>query len=291
MSLFHCRRSVPLKSKRIASHFYASRAVLLATLLFAFSTCPIESAFAQTPQLVFTAAIPEPHPSEIVLRTTAVVEERGLALWGGSASDFGVAVSISSPRWTLRSITSLTTPPIDGRERPTFQQIEIVRPVLSIGSLNVAGGGGFRQEWDGTRVLIGRVLAGSDLGRGRLQGSLVLERCVSSTLRHDGADVITSLGWSRAIGSRVSAGVEGIGQDLEGLWDPAEADGGAKLLVGPSLHAHSPSGNWVASVTAGPVVQTVSNVSPRNAPAAMSPSSGHHFGIFASASWVPSLRR
>jgi len=291
MSLFHCCSSVASKSKRMASHFRASRVVLLATLLFTFSMCAIESAFAQTPQLVFTAAVPEPHPSEIVLQTSAVVEERGLALWGGSASDFGVAVSISSPGWTLRSITSLTTPPIDGRERPTFQQIEIVRPVLSIGSLNVAGGGGFRQEWDGSRVLIGRVLAGSDLGRGRLQGSLVLERCVSSTLRRDAADVITSLGWSRAIGSRVSAGVEGIGQDLEGLWDPAEADGGAKLLVGPSLHAHSPSGNWVASVTAGPVVQTVSNVSPRNAPAAMSPSSGHHFGIFASASWVPSLRR
>jgi hypothetical protein len=155
----------------------------------------------------------------------------------------------------------------------------------------VAGGGGFRQEWDGSRVLIGRVLAGSDVGPGRLQGSLVLERFVSSTQRHDAADVITSLGWSRAIGSHVSVGVEGIGQDLEGLWDPAEAEGGAKLLLGPSLHAHSPSGNWAASVTAGPVVQTVSSVSPRDGSAALASSNGHHFGVFASASWVPSLRR
>jgi hypothetical protein len=248
-------------------------------------------AFAQTPQLVFTVAAPEPASAETTLQASAVVEERALALWGGTASDFGVGVAVSGRRWTLRTITSMTTLPFGSHDRQTFQQIEIVRPLLSIGSISVAGGGGIRQEWDGTRVFIGRVLAGADAGPGRLQGSLVMERAVSSPLRHDAADVVTSLGWSRRIGRRFSVGVEGIGQDVEGLWDPAEAEGGAKLLVGPSLHVQSTSGEWAASLTAGPVVHTASTASPPVASAAANPYVGHHFGIFASASWVPSLRR
>ena len=140
-------------------------------------------------------------------------------------------------------------------------------------------------------MFIGRVLAGADVGHGRLQGSLVIERAVSSPLRHDAADVVTSLGWSRRIGDRISIGVEGIAQDLEGLWSPAEVDGGAKLIVGPSFHAQSKRGDWVASLTAGPVVHAPSVASPPDVASATYPHSGRHFGVFASASWVPSLRR
>ena len=102
---------------------------------------------------------------------------------------------------------------------------------------------------------------------------------------------MTSLGWSRRIGDRISVGVEGIGQDLEGLWNPSEIDGGAKLLVGPSLHAQSKSGDWAASLTAGPVVHATSVASLPDVPGATYRDVGRHFGIFASASWVPSLRR
>jgi hypothetical protein len=185
----------------------------------------------------------------------------------------------------------MSTRAFDEGDRPTFQQFEVIRPLFSARATVVAGGGGFRLEWDGTSVLIGRVMAGSHVGPGRLQGSFVLERAVSSASRHDAADIVTTIGWSRRVGNRVSLGVEGIGQDLEGFWDPAEADGGAKLLVGPSLRAQSTSGRWTASLTAGPVIHTVSNVPPHGAPAGVSLSSGHNLGIFASASWVPSLGR
>ena len=262
-----------------------------AGLTFTLCACASINAFAQAPPLVFTVAAPERTSSETILQASAVVEERGLALWGGAASDFGVGVALSGPQWTIRSITSMTTLPVGTHDRPTFQQIEIVRPVFLTGSTSVAGGGGIRQEWDGTRVLIGRVVAGTDVGRGRLQGSLVMERAVSSPLRHDAADVVTSLGWSRRLGDRISVGVEGIGQDLEGLWNPAEVDGGAKLLVGPSLHVQSKRGDWAASLTAGPVVHPSSVASPPDIPAATYRYGGRHFGMFASASWVPSLRR
>jgi hypothetical protein len=184
----------------------------------------------------------------------------------------------------------MTMLPVGSHLRPTFQQVEIVRPLLFTGSASIAGGGGIRQEWDGTRVLIGRVLAGADVGRGRLQGSLVLERAVSSPVRRDAADVVTSVGWSRRIGDRLALGAEGIGQDLEGFWNPGEAEGGAKLLVGPSLHFQSRSGDWSASAIVGPVLRPLSTLSSPKFPGTTRPY-GNHFGVFASASWLPSMRR
>jgi hypothetical protein len=262
-----------------------------AGLTLTLCACASVTAFAQVPPLVFTVGTPERTPSETILQASAAVEERGLALWGGAVSDFGFGVALSGSRWTVRSITSMNTLRFGSHDRPTFQQIEIVRPVFSAGSVSVAGGGGIRQEWDGTRVFIGRVLAGSDVGRGRLQGSLVIERAALSSRRRDAADVVTSLGWSRRIGDRIGVGVEGIGRDLEGFWNRAEVDGGAKLLVGPSLHVQSKSGDWAASVIAGPVMHTSSVASLPRPGAATSPYGGGQFGMFASATWVPSLGR
>jgi hypothetical protein len=266
----------------------ALRAAITLVLLLA---CALPPAFAQAPPLVFTADVPEFASADPAGQAAAVVEERGLALWGGAAADFGVGASLSSARWTLRSITSLTAVPVGTHARPTFQQIEITRPVFSLHAVSVAGGGGVRQEWDGTRVLIGRVLAGAEVGRGQLQGSVVVERALSSPEKHDAADVVTSFGWSQRVGHRFSVGLEGIGQDLEGLWDPAEADGGARLLIGPSLHARSRTGNWGASFVAGPVVQTASTALASAPPGAAPPSQGHHFAVFASGTWAPSFRR
>src|SRR5262249_46316027 len=153
----------------------------------------------------------------------------------------------------------------------------VAHPLWSRGSTMVAAGGGVRQQWDGTPVLLGRIVAGSDVGGGRVQGSLVLARAGASPLVHDAADLFTSVGWTRRAGGPIRVGVEAIGQDLEGLWNPAEAEGGATLLVGPSLQARSASGTWAASVTAGPVVRSASTAS--------------RFAFFASASWIPSLHR
>jgi hypothetical protein len=262
----------------------------LAGFAFTLSVAVVTDVIAQTTQLVFTAAIPEPTSSDAIERLTPVIEERGLALWAGVSSEFGVGAAVSHSRWTLRSTTSLIALPIDSHTRPTFQQVEVVGRLLSFGSTLLAGGGGVRQEWDGTQLLIGRVLAGSEVARGRLQGSLVIERTLSSPREHDAADLITTVGWSRRAGRRVSVGIEAIGQDLEGLWNPAEADGGAKLLLGPSFHAESSNGTWMASLTAGPVLHTLSSAWPSDASAAIRRSGGHDFGIFASGSWMPSLR-
>ncbi len=266
---------------------WALRKARGAALVVASCAWAVGTASAQAPQLVFTVAAPDRARTTPLVRSSAVVDERGLAPWAGSSTDLGVGVTLSGPHWTVRSITSLTAVPIAGHSRPTFQQVEVLRPLFGTGRLSVAGGGGIRQQWDGTGVLIGRALAGSDIGHGRLQGSVVLERALSSSLPRDAADVVTSLGWSRRVGSDLSVGVEGIGQDLEGFWNSAEAEGGAKLLVGPSLRLQPKSGDWTASLTAGPVMQTVSTMTPPDSRFRH----GRHFGAFASATWTPSPRR
>src|SRR6266851_44293 len=101
-----------------------------AGLAFTLCACAIVNAFAQAPPLVFAVAAPEPTSSGTILQAAAVVEERGLALWGGAASDFGVGVTPSGPHWEIRSITSTTTLPFGSHDRPVFQQLEIVRPVV-----------------------------------------------------------------------------------------------------------------------------------------------------------------
>ena len=260
------------------------RFVALAAAIGGIAAAPVN---AQPPPLVFTVAVPDRASSETTVRASAVVEARGLALWSGAASDFGTGVDIAGPTWTVRSITSMTMLRVGDRVRPSFQQIGVGRPLFFVGSASVAGGGGIRQEWDGTRVLVGRVLSGADLGRGRLQGSLVLERALASTMRRDAADVVISVGWTRRLGNRLAVGVEGIGQDLEGFWDAEEAEGGARLLVGPSLHFQSKNGDWSSSVVVGPVLRSSSTVLPTSINASHL-DAGRHLGFFASASWLPS---
>ena len=80
--------------------------------------------------------------------------------------------------------------------------------------------------------------------RDDLQGSVVMERAVASPLKRDAADVVTTLGWSRPIGVGISDGIEGIGQDLEGLWDPAEVDAIAFCSSVRRSTRSQKSGNW-----------------------------------------------
>src|SRR4029078_2653512 len=107
------------------------RGFRFAGLTLAFCACAAAHALAQAPPLVFTVATPDRGRSETTPQTFVAVEERGLALWGGTASDFGVGVSLAGPRWTVRTVTSMTSLPVGSQRRRTFQQVEVVRSVMS----------------------------------------------------------------------------------------------------------------------------------------------------------------
>ena len=70
----------------------------------------------------------------------------------------------------------------------------------------------------------------------------------------DAVDLITTFGVARRVSSALHVGVEAIAEDLEGFWENAEAEGGARLLVGPSIRVAPHGRPWQLSVAGGPMV-------------------------------------
>jgi hypothetical protein len=70
----------------------------------------------------------------------------------------------------------------------------------------------------------------------------------------DAFDLISSFGIQRKISGQLFGGVEAVGQDLEGLWETDEAEGGAKVLIGPSLNFVPRGSRLSFSLCAGPIL-------------------------------------
>jgi hypothetical protein len=143
----------------------------------------------------------------------------------------------------------------NGGSAHTSQQGELLYSVLRTpaqqGSLAV--GMGMRHESDGVNVLLGRVAAGRTFSTlWRLDGNALFEKPFSAG--RDAVDLITTVGVARRVSSSVHLGFEMIGEDLEGFWEAEEAEGGARLLIGPSIRLAPLSVRWQLSVAGGPVV-------------------------------------
>src|SRR5262249_2716606 len=63
------------------------RQLRFAALVFALFACRVTTALAQTPHFIFTVAPPEQAPSGSDVQPSAVIAERGLALWTGAVPD------------------------------------------------------------------------------------------------------------------------------------------------------------------------------------------------------------
>jgi len=126
-----------------------------------------------------------------------------------------------------------------------------VNVLLRTSGVGLAVGGGVLHEAGGVNVLLGRVAAGRDFDAWRLYGNALFQKPLSSG--RDAVDLVTSIGWARRLTPSLSLGVEGIGEDLEGFWEEEEAEGGARLLVGPSLHFAPTGARWQMSVAGGPM--------------------------------------
>jgi hypothetical protein len=118
-------------------------------------------------------------------------------------------------------------------------------------TLRLSVGGGARREISGTNVMLGRAVVGLEHPRWRVLGNLVLEKPFEDG--RDAVDLITSLGFGWKLTPGLAFGVEAVGQDLEGLWDKEEAEGGAKLFLGPVLHWAKPEHHLQVTLGGGPV--------------------------------------
>jgi hypothetical protein len=115
----------------------------------------------------------------------------------------------------------------------------------------ISAGTGVLHEPGGVNVLLARVMAGRDAPSWRMYGNLLFQKPLSSG--RDALDLIPTVGWARRLTSAVSLGVEAIGEDLEGFWEQEEAEGGARLLAGPSLRIAPAGHRWQFLATGGPL--------------------------------------
>jgi hypothetical protein len=143
----------------------------------------------------------------------------------------------------------------DERDLRTSQQGELLYSVLQApkGEGALAIGMGIRHESSGVNVLLGRVVAGRSFDAWRVDSNAIFEKPYASVGR-DALDLITTVGVSRRLLPSVYAGAEVIGEDLEGFWEADEAEGGARLLIGPSLRIAPTTKRWQIGVAGGPMI-------------------------------------
>jgi hypothetical protein len=139
--------------------------------------------------------------------------------------------------------------------------------------LSLAAGGGMRHESTGIDVLVGRAVVGRPFGVSRLQANVVFEKPMASD--RDPVDLVTTVGWTRPVTSAVWLGVEGIGEDLEGFWDPNEAEGGARVLIGPSVRVAPPAARWSVALAGGPVFRASTSARASAADRELPPQTAH----------------
>jgi hypothetical protein len=140
-----------------------------------------------------------------------------------------------------------------GSSYQSSQSVELLYSALPPASqVSLAAGGGVLHEPDGTNVLLSRIVAGRATDASDLYGNLLFQKPLSS--QRDALDLISSAGWARKLSHDVSLGVEAIGEDLEGFWEADEAEGGARLLVGPSVRVSPHNQRWQLIATGGPLL-------------------------------------
>ena len=120
-------------------------------------------------------------------------------------------------------------------------------------TMRLAAGLGYAREYSRTDVMLARFGVGRETPGSMIHGNLLVEKPFSG--ERDAVDLITTVGAGRKLGSAVTMSVEAVGQDLEGFWDPAEKDGGARLMLGPSVTVAPPTAKWQLTLGGGPIIR------------------------------------
>jgi hypothetical protein len=136
----------------------------------------------------------------------------------------------------------------------TAQQAELIKNF--IGGKKAYGaaiglGLGFSRDWDNVKSALSRITMAYNNPSLRLSGNMLFEKAFSTS--RDKLDFTSSLGFQHRIKGSVFAGVEMIGEDLEGFWEEDEAEGGAKMLIGPSINFSPSKSRFSFSACGGPV--------------------------------------
>ena len=181
----------------------------------------------------------------------------------GVEQRLGVVYGLSR-KWSLMSVAGAV---FEGETGARFSsaQIEAMRLMLdqSKSLVNLSAGVGFLKEYTGVDVLLARFALGRNFARWNLTSNLVLEKPLAGD--RDVVDVITTFSSSYRVSSWLWAGIDAIGEDLEGFFEPEEAEGGAKLMVGPTFRARLSEKMYVR-LGGGPIFYMTQNSPTSQAP-------------------------
>jgi hypothetical protein len=135
------------------------------------------------------------------------------------------------------------------------QQAEIIRDFIG-GAKNLGFrlgmGLGISRDYINVKSFLSRITVSYDALRWKAGGNILIEKAFAQN--RDNIDVITSLGFHYRLLGKLYGGFETVGEDLEGFWEEDEAEGGAKLLVGPSFNMTTNNSRMSFSVSGGPVI-------------------------------------
>lgn len=163
-------------------------------------------------------------------------------------------VAALSPLFAVQGHLAVATA-LDHRTRLS-QQLELMITPVRRGAIALGSTVGFRHEYSGADVALARVLAARTTGGSALAADVLLEHAF--TPGRDAVDIVTTVGVTRAVTQRVWVGVEAVASDLEGFFESEEAEGGATVLIGPTLGVRA-SDRWRLLVGGGPVLRATTN--------------------------------
>ena len=157
-------------------------------------------------------------------------------------------------RFTLLSYVALGIANEDNSLH-SAQRVEMIRDLIGgkkSKGIRLGIGTGLSRDYGGVFALVGRVTATLEGNRVKVGSNLLLEKALSGD--RDELDVLTSLGFQYKITEHFFAGAEAVGEDLEGLWEEDEAEGGARIMFGPSLSIIPRQSRFSFSLSGGPAL-------------------------------------
>ena len=148
----------------------------------------------------------------------------------------------------------------------SLQQAEVLRDFIGGNKpegIRIGASLGFRHEFNNNKVALTRITAAFENIQWKLGGNVRFEKAFDK--KRDDIDVISSIGIHRQIAGQLFGGFEAVGQDLEGFWEANEAEGGARMLVGPSLNYAPAASRFSFTLCGGPIIYaTHSTITPGN---------------------------
>ncbi|HVW98610.1 MAG TPA: hypothetical protein VHA56_21765 [Mucilaginibacter sp.] len=137
----------------------------------------------------------------------------------------------------------------------SIQQAEVLRDFIGGNrpeGIRVGASLGFRREFNSDKVALSRITAAFENLAWKVGGNVRFEKAFDK--ERDNIDIISSVGVHHKIAGQLFGGVEAVGQDLEGFWEADEAEGGARLLVGPSLNFAPVASRFSFTLCGGPII-------------------------------------